>query len=491
MQQAAAQELLIRRRSRADVLHYVNAIDVPGKPVGEDDEAEFFQPIETTVAKHHRLLLDKLDEISKKPHGRMMVLMPPGSAKSTYASVVFPSHYLGRTPGRRLILASYGDDLARKMGRRTRSVIRQKRFKGIFGCQLTAESHAANEFSLTNGSEYMACGILGGVTGNRAHGIIIDDPIKNRDQANSETLRQKTFDAYEDDLKTRLIPGGWIVLIQTRWHEDDLAGRILPSDWKGESGKIMCRDGNEWEIVCLQARCEVENDPLGRKQGEYLWPEWFDRKHWAQFEINPRTWASLFQQRPAPLEGTFFKPGKIELVDTLPAGHLLTCRGWDFASTDDGDWTAGVKIARLPDGRFIIADVARLRALPDERDATIVNVSKADGRKVKISIPQDPGQAGKTQVAYMTRQLAGLNVMSSPESGDKMTRAEPFAAQVNAGNVLMIRADWNDAYRAELALFPNGTYDDQVDGSSRAFAELIGRGPMQISDDALEAVRRS
>lgn len=472
--------MLIRRKARSDILHYCNAIEVPGRPLGEDLDAEFFEPIETTLADHHRLLLTRLDEVSNTPHGRMMIFMPPGSAKSTYASVVFPSRYLGEKPGRKVILASYGDDLARKMGRRTRAIIRQKRYRNIYGAELASDSQAAQEFALTNGSEYMACGILGGVTGNRAHGIIIDDPIKGREQANSETIRAKTWDAYEDDLKTRLIPGGWVVIIQTRWHEDDLAGRILPEGWNGESGKIRCKDGNEWEVICLQAKCEVDNDPLGRLRGEYLWPEWFDGKHWAQFESNQRTWAALYQQRPVPLDGDLFKPDQIAIIDALPAdANIKWVRGWDLASTTDGDWTAGVKLGKLDDGRFVIAHALRLRSGPDERDKAISNTASADGRQVKISIPQDPGQAGKTQVLYLTRSLSGYRVTSSPESGDKVTRAEPVAAQVNVGNVMMLRGDWNEALKAEMRMFPNGTFDDQIDALSRAFAELIGNASMQ------------
>jgi len=473
-------EVLIRRKAAEGILDYVNAIVVPGRPSSDDPDSEFFEPIETTLAEHHRLLLTKLDEVSKTPHGRMMIFMPPGSAKSTYASVVFPSRYLGEKPNRKLILASYGDDLARKMGRRTRSIIKQGRYAGIFKTGLTAESQAAHEFSLTNGSEYMACGILGGVTGNRANGIIIDDPIKGREQANSETIRQKTWDAYEDDLKTRLIPGGWIVIIQTRWHEDDLSGRILPDGWNGESGKILCKDGNEWEIICLQAKCEVANDPLGRKIGEYLWPEWFDRKHWAQFEQNQRTWNALYQQRPSPLEGDLFKPDNIQIIDALPIESIEWVRGWDFASTTSGDWTAGAKLGKLGDGRLLIGDMVRIRVGPDDRDKALSNAAKRDGYECKQSIPQDPGQAGVTQVKYLIRQLVGYRVHSSTETGSKETRAEPLASQVNVGNVLMLKAPWNDALIAELRVFPNGTYDDQVDGLSRAFGLLIGRNPSEI-----------
>ena len=477
-QQEAARELLIRRRARTNLLDYANAIEIPGKPVGEDDDpdTEFFRPIETTTADHHRLLLTKLQTLSQTKYGRMMVFMPPGSAKSTYASVVFPSSYLGAAPNRRLILASYGSGLARKMGRRTRSIINQTRYGGIWGCGLTKESRAAEEFALTNGSEYMSGGILSGITGNRCHGLLIDDPIKGREDAQSETIREKTWDAYENDLKTRLIPGGWICLIQTRWHEDDLAGRILPATWNGESGLIRCRDGFDWEVVCLQARCEVDDDPLGRKRGEYLWPEWFDRQHWSQFESNASMWASLFQQRPAPADGELFKPDQIGTIDALPAGPITWVRGWDLASVENGgDWTVGLKLGKTTDGRFIVADVNRFQRGPDKRDAAIVNTTKADGVLAKQSFPQDPGQAGKTQILYLTRALAGYKVSSSPETGDKITRAEPAAAQVNVGNVSMLRGDWNKKFTDELRIFPNGTHDDQVDALSRAFGELIAR----------------
>jgi predicted phage terminase large subunit-like protein len=139
----------------------------------------------------------------------------------------------------------------------------------------------------------------------------------------------------------------------------------------------------------------------------------------------------------------------------------------------------------LPDGRFVIGDAKRLRAGPDERDAALVNTASLDGNRVRISIPQDPGQAGKTQVLYLTRALSGYPVTSSPESGDKITRAEPVAAQVNVGNVLMLRGEWNKPFLDELRMFPNGANDDQVDGLSRAFSHLIDRAPMIISDEAL------
>ena len=469
----AAAELLIRRRARTSAIDFARAIDIPGKPASDDPDTEAFAPVETVMAAHHRLILTKLETITASRHGRLMLFMPPGAAKSTYASVVFPSYVLGRQPGTRLIMASYGDDLARKMGRRVRSIIRQPRYRHIFGTELVDESRAAQDFALTNGSEYMACGILAGVTGNRANGLIIDDPIKGREQADSPTVRTKTFDAYEDDLKTRLIPGGWVVLIQTRWHEADLAGQILPDGWKGESGPIPCKDGNTWEVICLQARCEVADDPLGRVRGDYLWPEWFDRAHWAQFEHNPRTWAALYQQQPAPTEGDLFKPQKITVTDAIPIGTRFV-RAWDLASTKGaGDWTAGVQLGVMPDGRYLIADMVRMREGPHDVEACLVATASRDGNDVPIHLPQDPGQAGKAQIAYLALKLSGYRVHALPVTGSKITRAEPFAAQVNAGNVAMVRASWNRALLDELTTFPFAAHDDQVDALSTAFAALI------------------
>ena len=460
---------------------------MPGRPVGEDEDGEFFAPVESTLAAHHILLLNALERISHTRYGRLMVFMPPGSAKSTYASVVFPSRYLGQAPDRRIILASYGDDLARKMGRRTRAILQQPRYKGIWGCELAPDSRAAEAFALTNGGEYMACGILSGVTGNRAHGLIIDDPVKGREAAESETIRDKTFDAYKDDLTTRLIPGGWCVIIQTRWHQSDLAGRLLPEGWRGESGRFECTDGMEWEVLCLQARCEVESDPLGRKLGEYLWPEWFDRKHWAQFEAQSRTWESLYQQRPAPLEGALFKPDQLEVIDAEPAG-VQWVRAWDFGATRDGDPTVGAKVG-LWNGRPVIADIVRLQGPPEEVERVLVATASRDGRGVRIDLPQDPGQAGKAQVQHFTRLLAGYRVTSSVESGDKVLRAEPFAAQVNVGNVSLVRGAWNNALIEEMRVFPNGTHDDQVDALSRAYT-AVALAPAQRQQVVIPFMQR-
>jgi Terminase large subunit, T4likevirus-type, N-terminal len=199
-------------QARTSLVRFACAIDVPGRPVSEETEDPLFANIETALAPHHRLLLETVQKVVETPGGRAMILMPPGSAKSTYCSVVLPTFLMGRQKDCRIILASYGTDLARKHGRRARAIVRSAAYQNIFNTTPSREASAADGWALSNGSEYMATGINAGVTGNRANGLIIDDPIKGREDADSEHIRRKTREAYEDDLKTRLLPGGWIIL---------------------------------------------------------------------------------------------------------------------------------------------------------------------------------------------------------------------------------------------------------------------------------------
>ncbi len=471
------------RECRRNPIEFADLIDVPGRPISGDELSEdgdvTFARAETNLAAHHRLILSEMDACANKRHGRLMIFAPPGSAKSSYASVVYPAHFLGKTKDRRIILASYGDDLATKMGRRTRSIVTQPMYRSIFDAGLTSESSAAHSFSLTNGSEYMATGLLSGITGNRAHGIILDDPVKGRESANSQALSEKSWAAYNEDLKTRLIPGGWIVIIMTRWSQDDIAGRILPDSWNGESGDIACKDGNVWRVLCLQAKCDNDTDPLKREIGQYIWPEWFDAGHWAQFESLPISWAALYQQIPTPGDGLLFKPDMMPILPALPVtGSWQWVRKWDLAASipkqgTDPDWTVGALIGKDNQDRFIIADVVRFRGSPDEVNLAISNTANRDGHGVKIHLSQDPAQAGKAQVAFLTRMLAGYKVASSLDSGSKVTGAEPFAAQVNVGNVSLLQSEWNRAFIDELRAFPMGRKDDQVDAAAGGFNELI------------------
>jgi len=355
--QQAAAEILRRQRARQSLVEFSQAIDIPGIPsVEEEDEAEdltitkgdkqlvipgagplknrfektpaIYTPVETRVALHHLLMMQAIQRCIETPRGRLMIFAPPGSAKSTYASVLAPAWAMGRKKNQLIILASYATSIAVKQSRKVRSICKDPRYTAIWPDKpmLLDDQRAVDDWSLTNGSGFMAAGLLAGITGNRADGFVIDDPIANREQADSATIREKIYNEYIDTVMTRAKPKMWCLIIQTRWQEEDLAGSILPANYEGESGLIACRDGQTWEVLCIPAEAERADDPLGRKPGEFLWPEWFPREHWSTWRDNPRaarTWAALFQQRPAPFSGIHFNRDMFKMYDPdLPRGYV-------------------------------------------------------------------------------------------------------------------------------------------------------------------------
>lgn len=477
----AASILLDRRKCRRDLELFASRVPVPGSPFADADEDARIPLIETEQAAHHKLILREMQRCMETPHGRLMIMAPPGSAKSTYASVVAPTWYLGTQPDRRVILASYGDDLARRHGRRTRQLLRSQEAIGILQCTLDPESRAADEFGMTNGSEYIACGILGGVTGNRAHGIVIDDPVKGREQADSQVIRDRTYDAYQDDLLTRLIPGGWVVIINTRWHEDDLSGRILPGWWAGESGDIECKDGNVWRVLCLQAECQTQSDPLERSSGEMLWPEWFDDRHWNQYRLNRRTWSSLYQQRPAPDEGILFRKDDMAVYDKQP-DSLMIIGASDYAVTPDGgDWTEHGVAGVSADGSIYLLDWWRGRTGPEEWIE----------RKLDMIVKHRPlawfGEMGPIRRATegrikqrMIDRKAQCRLEWLPHIGDKATKAQSIIATAGMGRLWWPRAGWVSELQRQCLVFPAGSPDDGVDtlGMLGRGADTLGRKPV-------------
>lgn len=473
--QEAARELLRRRLARKSLIGFANSIDIPGAPVSDDPEEWMFRPIETSVAKHHEIIMSTLDEVANGTLKRVMLFLPPGSAKSTYASVVFPAYFLGKVPNSKIIAASYGSDLAKRMGRKARQIIRSKAYEPVFNAKLSSETSAADEWALSNGSEYMAGGILSGMTGNRAHGLIIDDPIKGRQDADSEIIRNRTWVAYQDDLLTRLIPGGWQVIIQTRWHEDDLAGRILPKDWSGESGDIVCRDGETWRVVCIQAQCERADDPVGRQIGEYLWPGWFSEKHFAQFKRVPRTWNALYQQIPASEEGDYFRTECCQWYETRPK-HLRIYGASDYAVTDGGgDFTEHGIFGVDPNDDLYILDWWYGQTTSDvwvEEKLDLVQRHKpiawyGEAGPIRRAVEPTLLRRSRERRVYCDFQwLASIT--------DKPTRARGFQSRWAMRKVYLpansVNAPWAARLLRQLSRFPAGAEDDGVDVCS-----LIGR----------------
>lgn len=423
---------------------------------------------------HHRLMLEQLEKIESGEITRLMLMMPPGAAKSTYASILFPPWFMAKQAGRTTILASHTADLAEA---NSSKVIRTIQDCGS-AIGLEALNDAGKYWRTSNGGEVKAAGVGAGITGRRADLAIIDDPVKSNEDAQSQKYRDKAWNWFQADLTTRLKAGrkgeahARIVLIMTRWHEDDLAGRLLETE------------ADKWSVVKLEAQNTRADDALGRAVGEYLWSDDSNYDYGAllanakaTYERNGafRVWQALYQQDPRPGEGALFKTTLLSEAPVPLPGK--TVRAWDLAATAqigtrDPDWTVGVRMTRSNDGRFIVDDVVRLRGGPDEVEALILATATRDGRAVQIRLPQDPGQAGKAQSLYMIRKLAGYNVRAHVVSGDKATRASPLAAQINIGNVMLVKGVWNRAFVEELAGFPACAHDDQVDAAADAFAAL-------------------
>lgn len=744
----------LAKRSLSD---FACLVDIPTVPVGNMDDADSFSVMKLDkLADHHALLCESLQKVESGEIPNLMVLMPPGSAKSTYVDVVFVPWFMARQPRRNVILASYASDIAKKQGRRARQLIKSRSFANLLNVGLSADQSAADEWALDNGSEYMSGGLLSGLTGNRAALGILDDPIRGREAAESQTIRDKTWDAYTDDFCSRLIPGApqimilcmtgdtpvlmadgcelplrdirvgdeiatydgeritssrvmnwanqgndlvyeimmtsgttvranerhpflverngvheWVRLkninvgdrilkatgvngvvssahmkdaqsrsnakatathtikkltgtqgiglrlsiaptvslssvdsgirlsppnmtpsspssegpapyasgvvatdllsigvqadfasttimtpeklegcsattatflladqehknqcfvplsdmfsvgldevasitpvgvetvydIQvegtenfianglvshnTRWHQDDPAGRILPEDWKGESGVFEGRDGRTWHVICLPAVADMDDDPLGRAKGETLWPEWFSDAHWAPFKRNRRTWTSLYQQKPAPDEGTYFQRDRFTRYTEQP--NALRYYGTsDYAVTEGG------------------GDYTRLRIWGID-NAIPANVYLVDGwggqtsseewisAQVDLIARHRPlawfGEGGVIQKAIegmLVRKMRDRRVSCRLEwlssVSDKPTRARSAQALVNEGRVHVRDDHDGDCFIDECVAFPAGRYDDDVDNLS-----LIGRAVDKLEGPAKPRTER-
>ena len=450
--------------------------------------------VESTPAKHHQFLIERLEAVERGEIKRLMVFMPPGSAKSTFASILFPTWYLGRNPGHNVIGGSHTSDLAENFGRKTRNIVDSGAYRQIFGWGLSPDSKSVKRWEPECGGEYYASGVGGSVTGRRADLIIIDDPVKGREDADSLRIRDKTWDWYTNDLRTRLKPGGSIIIIQTRWHEDDLSGRILPEGYEGESGKITSRDGEEWEVVCFPAEAEAE-DVLGRKTGEYLWPEWFVPEELEQQRrtLGERGWAALYQQRPSPETGLYFQREWIQYYDEPPPlSHMRVYAASDYAVTDGGgDYTVHGIFGVSPDERIYVLDWWRVQA---DSMAWVESAIDLMEKWEPIGWAEENGQILKSIGPFLAKRMQERRVYTArfqfTSSSDKATRAQSIRGRIQQEMVFFPRnAPYTPGLVSELTTFPAGTNDDQVDTLS-----LIGRVLPQLAGGRVpekpEKVRR-
>jgi hypothetical protein len=450
---SAASELLARRRARASFLDYNRYI------AEADGEGEF--PVE-----HHILLCNALQDVADGTIENLMVFMPPGSAKSTYATVRFPAWYLGVYRRRGVVSASYNSTLADHFGKKVRNLVQSPAHQRVFpACKLKEDSRAKGEWETDSGGFYFSCGVGEGVNGRRGDLAIGDDIIKGRKDAESQTDRDSTWEWWKSDIRTRLKPKtARRIIIRTRWHEDDPAGRILPDNYAGESGWVDGRDGGKWYVICLPAEARA-NDPLGRKPGEWLWPDWFSPAYWnAEKDAQgPRNWLSLYQQTPTVESGTYFKREWMQRYTDLPE-HMTVYMSGDFAVTDGGgDFTEigvwGVDTA----GRVFMLDWWHGQTSADVWVKAMVSLAE---QWKPIWFIGETGPIRRAVEPILREEMESQRHYFATEwlsGGDKAANARPFQALCSMRKVHFPATDKGERVIDQLLRFPAGKHDDAVD----------------------------
>ena len=425
-----------------------------------------------TDAAHHRLIAEHLEAVERGDITRLMITMPPRHGKSMLASEFFPAWYIGRNPDHYVVTATYAQELADDFGRKVKNQIEDDAFKAIFpGVGLADDSKSAKRFHVegklggyehatTQRGAFYAVGVGGPLTGRGAHLLLIDDPVKNREEADSEVMRKKTRDWYTSTAYTRLMPGGRVVVIQTRWHEDDLSGWLL-RDHEHEG----------WVVLNLPA---INDD------GEALWPEQYpvDALERIQRALPPRDWSALYQQRPAPDTGDYFKREWIVEMPTLPHRDNMQIFGAsDYAVTaDGGDYTVHVVMGIDHTGRLWLLDMWRKQAASDEW----VESFCALVRKWKpIGWAEETGQiksgVGPFLIKRMLETESYVAREKFPTRGDKAVRAQSIRGRIAMGGLhVPAGAPWLPDLVSEMMSFPVGSHDDQVDALGLA-GQLIAK----------------
>ncbi|HEY1299225.1 MAG TPA: phage terminase large subunit [Stellaceae bacterium] len=418
-----------------------------------------------TPAAHHRLLIHTLERVARGELKRVMFFLPPGAAKSTYASLLFPPWFLGRKPADSIILASHQRELAERFGRRVRNIVASAQYRDVFGFGLAPDSGAAGRWETQRGGEFYAVGVDSSVTGRRADLGIIDDPVKGRAEADSPTVRQHTWDWYKADFWTRLKPGAALLYIGTRWHDDDLAGRLIEEAKAG---------GEQFEIISIPALAK-EGDPLGRAPGERLWPEWFTAETFETAQRDVRNWSALYQQEPMPESGDYFKAEWIRWYDKAPPrDELRTYGASDYAVTSDGgDFTVHLVAGVDPEDDIYLLDCWREQTASNEWVEAELDLM---ARWKTLEWAEEKGQIEKGVGPFLTkrqreRKIYNYRKQYSTAGGDKAVRAQPIRARMAMGKVYFpSRASWATDFVQELLRFPAGRFDDRVDALA-----LIGR----------------
>ena len=464
----------------------------------DDNPADGLEPARSSLiafARHvkpdyepawfHVRLAGALDAFLAGATPRLIICLPPQHGKTELVSRLLPAYLLGREPDARVIATSYADDLASRNNLDVQRYIDSPAYAQLFpGTRLSGATGALRDQAtrarrtaklfevVGRRGSYRSAGVGSGITGMGADVGLVDDPIKDRKEAESATVREALWAWYTSVFLTRLRRPGRVLVTMTRWHEDDLVGRLLRAAEEDHRA-------DRWTVLRLPALAEGDADDP-RAHGEALW---VDRYPVSELEtlrasLGGYQWDGMYQQRPTRPGGSVFHRAWFQVVDAAPNGvpGAARCRFWDVAGTEGGgDWTVGARVCRLPTGEVWVEDVVRVQAGPADVDRLIEQTARLDGPAVLVREEQEPGSSGKAVVQARARRLAGWDYRGVPSDANKVLRWRPFAAQAEAGNVRVLRAGWTAALLDELERVPGGRHDDQADAVAGAFLEIARR----------------
>jgi predicted phage terminase large subunit-like protein len=422
---------------------------------------------------HLDAICQHLEAVSDGRINRLLINVPPGSSKSYLVSVMWQAWEWGPSGKRsmRYLTTSFNDGPVKRDTRKCRDLMLSEWYQSLWP---EVELNRTGETSFSNTSTGTREGVpFGSLTSQRGDRLVIDDP-HSTETAESAADRMATTRKFREGAQNRLNDQekSAIVVIMQRLHEEDVSG-------------VIAKVGMEYVHLMLPMEFEPERcceTPIGFRDprtydGELLDPIRFPREtvEALKRDMGSYAYAGQYQQRPAPRAGGMFQRGDFEIVDAVPAGGKK-CRAWDFAASREKpgkqpDWTVGLRMTYVG-GVFYVEHVDRGRWSPAEVERKLKNTASQDGLAVTIRMPQDPGAAGKSDAETKVKLLAGYRTKVQPVSGDKATRAQPAAAQSEAGNVKLVRAVWNEPFLDEVCTFPNGQFDDQVDAFADALNEL-------------------
>lgn len=435
---------------------------------------------------HIGAISEHLEAITRGQITRLQINEPPGCMKSLVASVMWEAWEWGPAAMAwlRYLTTSYKFEYAERDSRKHRDLVMSEWYQTLWPkVQLTRFDSTDFENSERGGRRASAFQSLTGGRGNR---VVMDDPHSVED-VESEKERQKAIFRFRECATSRVNDPrkDAILVIMHRLHPKDVCGMIeeLGLDYV----KLVLPMEYEPKSVVYSA---FHKDPRTRA-GELLFPEFFTpaavKKQKA--ELTAHAFATQYQQQGSARAGGTFQPHWFNVIPALPSGPAEWVRGWDLAGTEEkknkrAAFTAGVLLGKYPDGRLVVADARRGQVSPAGAERMVKNTATQDtewvsdngGGTYLIDIPQDPGQAGKSQVRYYVTNLAGFTIRWGPETGSKEVRADPVSSQAEIGNISLLHGQWNTAFLEELCAFPNGAYKDQVDALSRAFARLVKPG---------------